>query len=215
MLCDADTPLSSAGAADTMITMETVLIYEHLERISHLLRADARRAGDSNDLQPVQLDALHYLSICNAYSNTPAAVADYLGLTKGTVSQTLRVLENRGYIEKQPDTKDRRVVHLWLTAKGTALVDGSIPPKSLENGIARLSASGRQQLSTALCQLLEAMQQANQLRPFGVCIRCRHNTALGDTRFRCELTQELLGPAQEQRICREHQCWTGENPVGC
>lgn len=195
--------------------METALIYEHLERISHLLRADARRAGDHSGLQPVQLDALHYLSICNAYSNTPAAVADYLGLTKGTVSQTLRVLEGYGYIEKRQDSKDRRVVHLLLTEQGQELVDNSIPPKTLENGLARLPERVREQLGASLRQTLEAMQQANHLRPFGLCIRCRHNTALGMSRFRCELTQEILGPAQEQRICREHQCReTERGPAG-
>ena len=34
-------------------------------------------------------------SKANRYSNTPQALADYLGLTKGTVSQTLLLLDRR------------------------------------------------------------------------------------------------------------------------
>ena len=74
--------------------MKTEQIYEYLERIANLLRTDTRKLGVGKGLQPVQMEALHYLSCCNRYSNTPVAVSDYLGLTKGTVSQTLGVLEN-------------------------------------------------------------------------------------------------------------------------
>lgn len=186
--------------------MSSGTIYEHLERISHLLRADARRADAGSGLQPVQLEALHYLSLCNAYSNTPAAVADYLGLTKGTVSQTLRVLESNGYVEKQPDDKDRRVVHLRLTETGRRLVAEAIPPRTLLNGIDSLSEPDRRQLEASLRQLLHAMQHSNRLRPFGLCKTCRHNAPLeGQTAaFRCGLTGENLSPEAVEHICREH-----------
>ncbi|NJN47205.1 MAG: winged helix-turn-helix transcriptional regulator, partial [Candidatus Competibacteraceae bacterium] len=57
------------------------------------------------------------------YSDTPAAVTDYLGLTKGTVSQTLLVLQRKSYIDKQPDLADRRVVHLIVTAQGSKVLE--------------------------------------------------------------------------------------------
>ncbi|BBL71534.1 MarR family winged helix-turn-helix transcriptional regulator [Methylogaea oryzae] len=185
--------------------MDAASIYEYLERISHLLRADARRTDSGAGLQPVQLEALHYLSLCNQYSNTPAAVADYLGLTKGTVSQTLQVLESNGYVEKQPDAKDRRVVHLLLTEEGRELVASAIPPKTLRGGIDSLSENARQQLGATLRFLLEAMQRENRRRPFGVCRTCRHNTDLGGDSFRCELTGGTLTAVDVTRICREHQ----------
>lgn len=184
--------------------MDAGLIYEYLERISHLHRANARRANADCMLQPIQLETLHYLSRCNAYSNTPAAVTDYLGLTKGTVSQTLRVLESNGYVEKQADTKDGRVVHLLLTQKGRGLVENAIPPKSLRVGIDSLPPQTRDQLGTALCQLLGAIQHTNQLKSFGVCRTCRYNACLGQDSFRCELTGEMLTPAAVTHICREH-----------
>lgn len=184
--------------------MDAAHIYEYLERISHLLRADARRSDSGAALQPVQLEALHYLSLCNQYSNTPAAVADYLGLTKGTVSQTLQVLENNGYVEKRPDVKDRRVVHLLLTEEGQELVANAIPPKTLRGGIDSLPESARRQLGASLRLLLDAMQRENQRRPFGVCKTCHHNTDLGGDRFRCELTGGILTPIDVTRICREH-----------
>ena len=48
--------------------MNGPLIHEYLERLSNLLRTEARRSGTAYGLQPVQLQALHYLAICNRYS---------------------------------------------------------------------------------------------------------------------------------------------------
>lgn len=187
--------------------MNTELVYSYLERITNLLRADARRAESGGGLIPVQLEVLHYVAICNRYSNTPAAVAEYMGLTKGTVSQTLGVLETRGYLEKIPDTKDRRVVHLHLTAAGRELVGRALPPDRLKQGIRLLSAESLQQLTQSLQEVLQAMQKANRMRSFGVCGTCRHHIPLADdrTHARCNLTSELLSREDAEHICREHE----------
>lgn len=188
-----------------MHLMKSDQIYDYLERLANLIRADMRRLGIKKGLQPVQVEALHYLGICNHYSNTPAAVADYLGLTKGTVSQTLRVLEVKGYIEKHPDAKDRRVVHLSLTAAGKELLAQAIPPKALSRGVGQLPEVEQKALVDALNTILSALQRANQLKTFGVCKTCRYNKPQEGGLYWCNLTQEALKPADIERICREHE----------
>ena len=64
-------------------------------RVTALFRADLRRAANKEQLKLAQLESLHYLGSCNIYSNTPAALAEYLGSTKGTTSQTLSALEEK------------------------------------------------------------------------------------------------------------------------
>jgi len=184
--------------------MKTEQIYEHLERIANLLRTDTRKSGIGKGLQPVQMEALHYLSRCNRYSNTPAAVADYLGLTKGTVSQTVGVLEAGGLVEKRPDLKDRRVVHLWLTEQGWEVIAGSIPPRMLRSAVELLPASDQEVAVGVLSQILRALQQANQLRTFGVCQTCRHHRIFADETRTCALTGEQLQFEDIEKICREH-----------
>ena len=85
------------------------------------MRTELRRTGSDEALQPVHLQSLVYLSKANRYSNTPQALADYLGLTKGTVSQTLLLLDRRGLIERFEDDIDRRVVRLRLSSAGEPL----------------------------------------------------------------------------------------------
>jgi DNA-binding MarR family transcriptional regulator len=188
-----------------MIDMNTEVIYQYLERIANLLRTETRRSMVEKGLQPVQLEALNYLSHCNRYSNTPAAVADFLGLTKGTVSQTLGLLENVGLIEKLPDYKDRRVVHLQLTARGIKVIAETIPPTTLQAALAQMPEAEQVSVLDALDKMLKAMQGANQLRTFGVCKTCRHHRIETDGQHRCALTGEILRVEDIDKICREHE----------
>lgn len=179
-------------------------LYETIERIASLLRAEERRVGQLYGLLPVQMQALHYLSRCNRYSNTPAGVTDFLGSTKGTVSQTLLLLERKGCIVKQPDAADGRVVHLVLTAHGKVLLDELLPPPLFVQASQRLSSDGLESLEGTLTEFLRVLQWSNDSRTFGVCQTCQFFQR-GEQGYRCGLTHEALTQADSVRICREHE----------
>ena len=185
--------------------MSALLLHEYFERISHLLRSEARRAGAEYDLQPIQQDALHFLNRANRYSNTPLGVTDYLGLTKGTVSQTLMVLERKQLIQKIPDKKDGRIVHLNVTKAGRKLLEKILPPQTVQRTWEGVSEAKQNQWIEELKQLLTKMQQFNGMKPFGVCRTCHYNRDMGTGKFFCELTQETLSQADTKLICREYQ----------
>ena len=159
--------------------------------------------GLEHGLQPVHVQALHYLSVCNRYSNTPAALAEYLGLTKGTVSQTIAVLEGKGLIDKQGSSTDRRVTHLRLTADGSALLKRLLPPSLFSHAIEGLPDGGAG-VEASLTGLLRSLLATHGQPSFGVCGSCRHFQREAQGRFRCGLTQEPLSRADSQLLCREH-----------
>ncbi len=177
--------------------------FELLERIGTLLRTDERAAGLPHGLQPVHLQALRYLGRCNRYSDSPAAVAEYLGLTKGTVSQTLKLLEERGLVEKSSDAEDGRRVHLRLTGEGRKLLRGATPPSLLAAAGAALPAADRARLEQGLEALLRALQRENGGQAFGLCGTCRHFQP-GPDGARCGLTREPLSERDAGLLCREH-----------
>ncbi len=184
--------------------MDGTLLYQLIERIGNLLRAEERRVGSEGSLQEVHLQALFYLSRCNRYSNTPAGVTDYLGATKGTVSQTLQVLEKKGYITKERDQKDRRVLHLDLTLKGKRFLNQVVPPPLFSDALKTISPDRLRSLEGQLTNLLVALQRANQSRSFGVCQTCRYFLK-EEGSFRCGLTHEPLEETEISKICREHE----------
>lgn len=173
-------------------------VVDLVERLANLLAAEQRRTAAVQGLQPVHAQALHYLARCNRYSNTPAAVAEYLGLTKGTVSQSLRILERRGLIARRRDPTDRRVVRLRLTAKGARLAAELAAPAPWRD-------LPGDEAGPALERLLRTVQQRNRSRTFGVCASCRFFQSESETAFRCGLTGEPLSASDAVLICREHE----------
>ena len=176
-----------------------------LERLTNLLRAEQRQAGMHDALQPVHLTSLLYLSRANRYSDTPAGVTEYLGATKGTVSQSLVVLERKGLVAKRSDERDRRVIHLELTNEGRRLLAYRWPAHRLREALAELSEAQRGRFEDALRDLLTSLQRSHGSRSFGVCHTCSLFERLRDGRFRCGLTEEPLEETQTEKICREHQ----------
>ena len=175
-----------------------------LERIGALLESELRRQATEFKLQPVQLEMLGFLNRCNRYSDTPAAVAEYLGLTKGTVSQSLQRLEEKGYVVKRQDPQDGRVVRLSLTAKGKKLASHSVF-EGVEAFFARQSGNDVATFERLATELLRVLQTGNGLRPFGICSDCRMFQTLGPTKFRCGLTGDDLKSADSEKLCREFE----------
>ncbi len=186
------------------MSMQT--IYEHLERIANLIRTDTRKMGMAHGLQPIQLEALHYLSRCNRYSNNPVAVAEFLGLTKGTVSQTLGVLEALNLIERCADQKDKRRVHLMLTPEGSRVIEQTVPPRILRNALEPEGTPEEfsSEMVEVLKEILRRLQIANGLKTFGACKTCRNHAIESNGGRRCQLTGEPLTDEDAEKLCREH-----------
>ncbi|MFW9078761.1 MarR family winged helix-turn-helix transcriptional regulator [Pseudomonas sp. P2757] len=179
------------------------VLFDLLERLSSLTRVWFREHPLLAELQPIQLSALLYLARCNRYSNTPLAVTDYLGLTKGTVSQSLKALELKGFVNKVPDVRDKRSVHLELTATARTLIEAVMPPDFLRNAAERMGASAGD-LEGLLLELLRNIQRAENVPSFGLCRTCRfHQTSA--TGAVCGLTGEPLVAREIDLICREHR----------
>lgn len=179
-------------------------IYDYIERLSELLRSETRQVGISHGLQPVQLEVLHYLSLCNRFSDTPMAVTEYLGQTKGTVSQTLKVLEKKQLLAKQIDANDKRVTHLRLTAEGEKILQQCLPTPAFHQTCAQLSAAQQNEIEQALNVLLRTILRSNQMKSFGACHTCQHNHKTAAGGYYCNLVQQPLSVEDVALICREH-----------
>lgn len=176
-----------------------------IERLAGLVRNETRNQLLEFGLQPVQFEALHYLSICNHYSDTPMGVTDFLGQTKGTVSQTLKVLEKKSLLTKVSDEKDKRVTHLVVTDKGRELIDQVFPLPIMRKAEETISKANLGEINDSLINLLSSLQKVNQLKSFGQCDSCQYHRKLSNSEFLCDLTKEKLSTTDIKLICREHE----------
>ena len=169
------------------------------------MRTELRKSGADESLQPVQLQALTYLSKANRYSNTPQALADYLGLTKGTVSQTLLLLDRRGLIERFEDDIDRRVVRLRLSSAGERLLNESQPALAWQNATRNISPNRIRNATSALREALMTLQEDNEATTFGACQTCTWSQKLSQRIYRCGRMGDRLSGPETRRICRIYQ----------
>jgi DNA-binding MarR family transcriptional regulator len=185
-----------------------------LERLAGLLRSETRTLLLQEGLQPIQLEVVHYLSICNRYSDTPMAVTDYLRQTKGSVSQTLKVLEKKGLISKTPDRQDKRITHLSVTAKGKTLLQHTMPSPLLDSALATVPDALRRNIQMGLTALLRQLQEQNHFTSFGQCHSCHHHLTTENGNAHCKLTGESLSSIEVDLICREHSYATNAAGTG-
>lgn len=172
-------------------------LVDRLGRVTHALQFAA-------GLNPVQWEALRYLSHANKYSCSPSALAEYLGSTKGTVSQTLIALEGKGYVHRVRDDVDRRSVKISLTEDGRTLLAVD-PLQIVDLAGGELSAEDRDVVAGGLSRLLEVLNRTLGRPGFGICADCCH---LGPSPERddfsncvCGLTSEPLSRDEVQKIC--------------
>lgn len=179
-----------------------------LERLAALIQQSIRDDAARHGLLPIHVQVLSYLDQANRYSDIPIAIAEYFGMTRGTVSQSLAVLERKGLLVKQADARHGKRIHLQLTPEGEAALENSWA-RRMDTALRALPLDGPS-LETSLRGLLTGLQRLNGRRPFGVCRQCAHFLDEADG-TRCGLTGETLETGQTDRICRE---WTPQQRTG-
>lgn len=182
--------------------MNSYNLFEQIERIGALIRAEERKKCKELGLQAIHVQILHYLSICNKYSNTPAAISNYIGITRGPISQTVIYMAQKGLIEKNSGISDKRVVHLRITPHGKDIF-AQLKPTAIFSQASLILEKNGFHSPEPFIQVLVALQKANNSRTFGICKTCKYfqKTTKGNI---CGLTTEKLSEDDSKKICNEH-----------
>lgn len=156
-------------------------------------------------LNPAQWEALRFLARANRYSRTPGALADFLGATKGTASQTLIALENKGYITRSRSFADRRSVYLELTEKGVEVLKRD-PILGIEAAAVSLGPDIGATMVRGLSRLLHDIQQRHGIKEFGACADCSLFCVAGHVSYaedtdHCGNTGDRIQPEERSQIC--------------
>jgi len=179
-------------------------LFELVERLSQLTRTGLRETGSEHGLQPVHLQILFYLGQANRFSNTPQALAEYLGLTRGTVSQSLILLARRRLLTRQTDVRDARVVRLALTTEGAELLAGLKVAQAWREAVAEVTPARLGSTKLVLSQVLNRVVERGGRRSFGLCSTCRHIERVGPRSYHCRLLKAKIRSPETRQICREH-----------
>lgn len=94
---------------------------------------------------------------CAAGPRTPAELAEAAGVTRATMTGLIDTLERDGYVKREPDRDDRRMMSVLLTAKGDRFLNDFLPGhfKLISGVMAPLTETERK----TLVRLLGKIQQ--------------------------------------------------------
>lgn len=173
-----------------------------IERFGRLIRSTQYSEG----LNPVQWEALRYIARANQFSKSPSALAEFLNATKGTVSQTLISLEDKGYISRYQNEKDKRAVFLKITKQGHDLLSKD-PLLHIKEIIQKIENEKSNPLTNYLNDILLQVGKDCQQNSFGVCDSCFHfvqNSNKKEKITHCGLKLEKIKVEDQDKICVNH-----------
>jgi|SRR5579864_4452709 len=101
------------------------------------------------------------IPLLDATGARPTALAQQSGVTKQAMSQLLRELATRGYVEQAPDSTDTRAKIMRLTKRGVALREACLSVRGELQALAAasLGKAGLARLQRDLMQLTTALNQ--------------------------------------------------------
>jgi DNA-binding MarR family transcriptional regulator len=162
-----------------------------LDRLSRL-HAARRRAVALTDAQCATLE---YLARANRFSRSPSVVADYLATTRGTASQTLKALAEKGLIAEEPIEGDKRQRRYAVTDRGRALVAGWFEAGTADADTAEALQAAR--------KLLRTLVAASGGKTFGLCRNCRYHAVEPGEAPTCRLLKITLALEEAGQLCHE------------
>ena len=175
---------------------KTASLVDRLARAVHCLQY-------AEGLNPAQWVALRFLGCANPQSRTPTGLAEFLATTKGTASQTIKSLEQKGFIRRAQHATDRRKCLLELTDTGRAVL--ARDPLHQVQAAASGCEAELESAITILSRLVREIQQGCGMREFGVCLQCGHRkTGSSCSKVSenvCGLTGDAIAPADLKKIC--------------
>ncbi|MBO9563474.1 MAG: MarR family transcriptional regulator [Niastella sp.] len=166
-----------------------------------LLQTQAQRHG----LSGTQLQLLLFIKFHPAPHQRKAAfMAREFHVTKATISDSIKALEQKGLIQRSNDVNDSRSFILSLTPKGVELAAAAENFTSpLDAGVDELPALQKELLLTSVFDLIYRLNQATIISTQRMCYNCRYYGGNRKDHHYCNLLNQPLAVADLRLECPE------------
>ena len=145
-----------------------------LRKIGLAIRSRAWKEARLGRLAPLQAHTLTILHGRQPQVATATALAEELAVALPTISEVLRVLEQRGLIKKRKSHTDARTTMLSLTSKGRRRAEGVTGwTDFLAAAADELSDVERKALLRSLIKMIRALQEQGMIPIARMCPTCR------------------------------------------
>lgn len=169
-------------------------IIASLERISQAFRVLLWQESTEYSLSPIQVQVLIFLLNHSEEKRKVSYLADEFNMTKATISDTIKSLEQKKLIKKKTDSQDTRSFVINLTAKGENIAKKtSLFAQQLLTPLEKLHDEDKQNLLLSLIEIIRHLNETEIITIQRMCFTCTYykNSEDGKKHF-CKLLNQQL-----------------------
>jgi DNA-binding MarR family transcriptional regulator len=176
-----------------------------LERLSDAIKTLLWEQAKAHGISPIQIQILLFVSNHRSELCNVTHLAQEFNVTKPTVSDAVRVLHQKGYLEKDNSSADSRSYSLFVTEAGKKLIDrisGYLQP--LENILHEYDQPQLAPLFHSITDLIYQLNQQGILQVQRTCFGCQFYVKQPEHHY-CNLLQTQLKATDIRLDCPEYE----------
>lgn len=178
-------------------------IVASLERISQAFRVLLWNESKEFSLSPIQVQVLIFLLHHSAEKRKVSYLADEFNMTKATVSDCVKTLEQKQLIEKQPEPNDTRSFIINLTEQGEDVAKKtSFFARQIQVPIDNLPSTEKENLLSSLLEVIQHLNQTGVISIQRMCLTCQFYDS--ENGHFCRLLNQKLADVELRIDCEEH-----------
>jgi DNA-binding MarR family transcriptional regulator len=181
-------------------------IVASLERISQAFRVMLWNESKEHSLSPIQIQVLIFLLHHSEEKRKVTYLAAEFNMTKATISDTIKTLEQKELIKKEYEPHDTRSYIIQLTKTGKAIANQtSLFTEQLQMPIDKLHADDKENLLLSLITIIQHLNKSGVITIQRMCLTCLHyrKPENGQPHF-CKLLNQNLYTKELRIDCPEH-----------
>ena len=181
-------------------------IVASLERVSQAFRVLLWNESKEFSLSPIQVQVLIFLLHHSDQKRKVSYLADEFNMTKATISDTIKTLEQKLLIKKAYEQHDTRSYIISLTKIGSDIAEQtSLFAKQIQIPIDKLQSTDKENLLLSLFDIIHHLNKSGIITIQRMCFTCHFykSDKKGKEHF-CRLLNTKLANTELRIDCAEH-----------
>ena len=181
-------------------------IIASLERVAQAFRVLLWQESKEFALTPIQVQVLIFLLHHSEDKRKVSYLAKEFNMTKPTISETIKVLQQKKLVSKENEPGDSRSYIINLTEDGKSIATKtSFFTEKIRTPIDNLHQDDKENLLLSLLSIIRHLNNAGIITIQRMCLTCLHyeNSEQGKKHF-CKLLNQSLNATDLRIDCAEH-----------
>ncbi|REJ83799.1 MAG: MarR family transcriptional regulator [Bacteroidetes bacterium] len=181
-------------------------IVASLERIAQAFRVLLWQESKEHSLSPIQVQILIFLRFHSEEKRKVSYLADEFNMTKATISDTVKTLEQKQLITKETEQHDTRSYIIGLTTKGKEIADQTASfSREIYKPIESLSPDDKENLLLSMLNIIRHLNKTGIITIQRMCMTCNYyEYSEKSQKHFCRLLNQNLKTTDLRIDCPEH-----------